>query len=348
MQGYPTSPGRRFLPARGLQASGALVLTALLPACGPAPSMTRGLERTDRYVAAQAPDPDASESRPPARPLATVDGAALTIDMLRPALLEAAGPAVLEEAMIDLLAAREASRRGVTVTQEMVDRERDLLLDSFVDAGAAPDRAQAGQILSRQRDARGLGPSRYASLLRRNATLRALVQDEVSVTQEALDQEFAFRFGPRYRARLISVPSAPAATDALERLNAGEEFSALAARVSTDASAVRGGVLEPVSPADASYPSGVRTALRAMQPGQVSDPIQHEGAFLILKLDEIIPADAAAPDMQAARPQIERQVRIRQERLLMDRLARRLVEAAPLVIFDRSLENAWAAEERAR
>ena len=45
--------------------------------------------------------------------------------------------------------------------------------------------------------------------------------------------------------------------------------------------------------------------------------------------------------LEQVRPQLERLVRLDQERLLMDRLARRLLQRATVMVIDGALRNSW-------
>jgi hypothetical protein len=56
-------------------------------------------------------------------------------------------------------------------------------------------------------------------------------------------------------------------------------------------------------------------------------------------LENDIPPDGLS--FEQALPSLERLVRLRQERLLMDRLARNLLAQARITVFDESLNWAW-------
>lgn len=305
--------------------------------------MTRGLDASERYIESQPGPPASGEARgaDASRPVAMVDGRAITFEEIRPALLEAAGGAVLEEAVLDELLSREAERRDIKVTRAQIDAERELLAQTLTGAGAAADPSEAGRVLAQVRAARGLGEARFGALLRRNALLRALVADQVTVTDSALDQAYAMRYGERFRARLITVDTAAEASAAIAQVRGGTDFAELAAQRSTDASAVRGGMLEPISPLDPAYPAAVRSTLRTLEPGAISDPVALDRGYAILQMVERLPAPAEAPERDAALPELERTVRIEQERLLMNQLVRRLLDSARVSITDRTLERAW-------
>lgn len=338
---------------QGFPPIGAILLAAGCSAAQPREvdrPVTRGLDQTDKYLAQAAPpegaEPLASDTAWMTRPLALVDGVPITLDQVKLAFFEAAGTQILEEAVLDVTVAREAARRGIKVGQPAVEAERDLLLETFATNGLATGRTDAGRLMQQVRASRGLGDIRFAGLLRRNATLRALVAPDVTITPGAVEQAYQLRYGERRRARLIVTPTASAATAALERLKAGESFSALAAELSTDASAERGGVLEPISAVDPTYPAAVRSALSAIAVGEVSTPVAVDQGFAVLKLDEVVTSGAPMPQKEAVREQLERDVCVQQERVLMNQLARRLIEGAKLQIMEKTLERGW--KERLR
>ena len=52
--------------------------------------------------------------------------------------------------------------------------------------------------------------------------------------------------------------------------------------------------------------------------------------------------------LEDARPALERMVRINQERLLMDQLARRLTLDTAVTVFDEELNDSWQRAKRAK
>ncbi len=272
--------------------------------------------------------------------VATLNGAPILLADLAPFLVEAGGGQVLEEFILDSLLERECARERISIGAEAIGSERERLVATFTDSAIARDENEASRLLDRIRASRGLGARRFAALLRRNAMLRALVAPRVSVTPSALDQARSLRFGERYRVRLITVPTALDATEAIARLKAGESFSALAARLSTDISAARGGVIDPISPADPEYPTAVRSVLRELTPGEPSIPIALDSAYAIVLLDEVL-RSARPADTALAEEQLVRDVRTQQERLLMNQYARQLLDSAGVAVLDRALEWSW-------
>ena len=300
----------------------------------------------------QAADPQSTTSTPPRvvrldpagqpitlgriSPPATLAGAPISWDTLHRSMVEAAGAIALEEAVLDRLLEAEAQRRGLVVESLDLRREEIALERSLASTSPAADPAA---LLLELRRRRALGPDRFEALLRRTALLRALVAPEVNLTPESLDLALAIRYGERRRVRLLTVTSLIEAQTALRRLEQGEPFAEVAARFSNDASAPRGDLIDPFSPDDPSYPAALRQAATRLAPGERSAPIALTGTYALLELVEIIPARDV--ELATVRPLVVEDARAEQERILMERAARRLLENAPLNILDPALETAW-------
>lgn len=359
MTRYIGSPGVHSRSTRthrvGVACCAGVLAAALVGGCGAGSGTpgrtgpeTSGLDRAERYV---------SSVEPPARAgrvesvggagggaaTATaflVNGEPVPWSRILPALAEAAGAIAIEETALDMLLERECARAGVRITNEDVERERLLLAETM--AGPSNDAARGQQALAQVRRERGLGETRFAGMLRRNAMLRRLVQDEVAITPMVIDQAYELRYGERIGARIITTATPEEAAAAAGRVRAGEPFGEVAARVSTDASASRGGIIEPVSPADQSYPASVRRALTEAAPGALTPIIAVERGYALLQRDTTtIPAVSDRPPIDAVRADLEREARMRQERLLMGRLARRLLDGVGVTALDGGLDQSW-------
>jgi hypothetical protein len=266
--------------------------------------------------------------------VALVDGARVDWSELQPILTDRAGALSLEEIVLDRALHRALAGAGLAVTQEAVEQERRLLLESLDDD---PDVAQ--RLLDELRRRQGLGPHRFPALLWRNAALRLLVRDEVIVTGEAVRRTHQLLHGPRRQARLIVVPSLTEARDAARAVAGGATFAEVAVARSTDASAGRGGLLEPIGRQDPRYPEGMRTTLWSLRLGEISDPVMLNSQYALLRLESEIPGDGVALD--DVRPQMERLARLQLERAAMDGKARSLLAETDVVIFDPPLRNGW-------
>ncbi|MFG0327700.1 MAG: peptidylprolyl isomerase [Phycisphaerales bacterium JB037] len=293
-------------------------------------------------LASARPSP-ASQPSPAGEPLATIDGIPVAASDLLPTLLEAVGSEALEEFALMQRLRSETAARGIAVTPPMIEAERRLLMDTFADA-AGDSEARAGALLDAFRANRGLGTARLEALLERNAMLRALVAPEVVVDDQAVRTAYSIVHGPRYRVRLIVAPTREAASRLRNELVAdspvsGARFGEFAARSSNDPSAARGGLIEPISPADDRYPATLRNALPTLEPGSVSPVLAFRNGFALALLEESIPPTGVAFD--DARPVLERDVRLQAERGLMDTLARTLLADMRIVPIDPSLDWSW-------
>lgn len=274
-----------------------------------------------------------------ARPAALIDGRPITWGQLRPTLNELAGAEALAEFILDRRLDEALLAAGIIITPDDAVGERKLLLESLDD-----DPNTAIRLLDELQLRQKLGASRFDALMRRNAGLRALVRDQVQITEQAVQTMHEMLHGAKRQARLIVLPDLAAAEAALDLLKSDTSFGEVAARMSSDSSAARGGLLEPISRVDPAYAEAVRQALWTLQPGQVSAPILIDHGYAILMFEREVAHDGAKFEEQ--HPKLEQLVRRSQERLLMEQLAHRLMSQAQVTIFDDSLHEAWSQRGR--
>jgi parvulin-like peptidyl-prolyl isomerase len=255
---------------------------------------------------------------------------------LRPILAERAGAAALEEAMLDKRIHAAVAAKSIAITEEMMRAEETALREQL-----SPDAQRADRLLDEVRARQGLGPSRWRALLWRNAALRAMVAVDVQILPTQIDAALDAAHGPKRRARVIAVPDMRTAQQVSERLSAGELFADVAADVSTDASAARGGLIAPVSKLDPGFPGAFREALWALTTvGSVSPPVMAGSGVVLVLYESDVPAQPG-PLPADARVSAERAVRLAQERGRMEELARDFVRGAKPTIFDDSLADSW-------
>jgi len=267
-----------------------------------------------------------------AAPVAIVDGASVSWETLRAPIVEAAGTTILRDAVLDVRLARRLAADGRTVTDAMVERERELLLETL-----DPARERALELLASLRARQGLGPVRFEALLRRNAGLRALVARSVSVDEEGLASVHDLRHGPKRIARVGVFASLAEAERFRSDLAKGAgDFTRLAVERSLDESAARGGLLAPVARRDPSYPESLRAAIYATPVGAISEPVLDGARFFVVAVLEERPGDGTDPS--SVRAESAHYLRLSRERLLMDALARELSSLDGVTIFDRAFD----------
>lgn len=296
------------------------ILALALVSCAGSPMSDRrafrGIERAENSVGA-AHDPLSGGDEAPAA--LTVGGQRYTWSELLPALAEAGGAQVIEERMLDTALRAECDRRGIIITPADIEAERRRYIDTAAIAGE-----QGEQSLDRLRRERGLGPVRFEALLVRTARLRALVRDRVAVNDAAIERAYRQRYAVRYDIRVLVTRSASECQAALEAIRAGAPFSEQALRRSIDPSAAGGGLLLGVSPADLAWPQAIRSALPEMSPGEVRGPINLEQGWTLLQLQSRV-EPSEPPPLADVRDELERDLRLTQERVLMDAESRRLL-----------------------
>ncbi len=339
----PQLAWRRVWPVYGLLTLGAILVGCATEAGGGASAGGTSLQ--SNAVTTGKPASTTGGELPNA--LALYSGGTITLADLRAPLFEAAGGQILAETLLDRLVQRTLAERGLTraVDDDALERERAILLRTLspnTTAATDGDLDQGARILDELRQRRGLGSQRFADLLRRNAGLRLLVADQVTVTDIALEQAYQLQYGQRYQARLITTPAFNEAVAVVRAARAGESFVDLAIEHSTDVSRQQGGRLEPISVADASYPLAIRTALSQMQPGQVSEPIALEQGFAVLLLERTIAPDAV--QLESVRDELTRRVRLQAEAVLMQQLARDLLANAQVLVLDPTLQKSWTQQ----
>jgi hypothetical protein len=271
--------------------------------------------------------------------VAIIDGrTSIEAAEIEPSLVEIGGQTALREQIVDARLARRLAAAGIAVDKARLEREERLLLETLSD-----DASRAVELLGEIRVRQGLGPVRFAALLKRNAGLRALVEKEVSIDDEGLANMFDMLHGPKRVARIAVLASLGDAQRFAADAEAGDggdggvgRFAELAVERSLDESAARGGLLAPIARRDPSYPEALRAAIFATEVGKISAPALDGARFYVVLVTAANAADGITP--ADARARCERMLRLSRERLLMDALARELANPEGVTIFDRAYD----------
>lgn len=282
------------------------------------------------------------------RPAAIVNGTSISWQTINTSVRELAGDIALTDAVLDVLLQIEFDRLGLKLDSAYAADERNMLIAS-IRKGADVTEEQADELLGNLRRDRGLGPQRFAELLRRNAMLRQLAQVRIidtggQITEDDVRRRFEIVYGPKVLARIITVPAQREAISVRAQLlpqddSLSDRFARAAVAHSTDGTSARGGLLEPISPADPAYEASIRRVLELMEVGELSNIVAFENGFAILLVEEKTPATSETIDDVADALRLE--LESRQVRLVMERFARELLDRADVTVFDPSLEWAW-------
>lgn len=317
----------------------------LLPACGGSGGHRFNDPENDPPAGAQTTKSgaDVTPPRTDERPIATVAGDAVYADDLYAWMSELAGGTVLEELVVSRQVEKELASRGLKLEASDIDAERR---NMAVATDHKLTDAELAVALRRVQQARGLGPSRFRTLIERNAGLRRLIRDEVQIGDSDVRSEIDLKYGPRTRVRIIVTPNESDAIAARARLDAtaaadrSRRFAEEAALISFDPSASRGGEIEPLSAADPNYALSVRQAMTRLAPGELSPIIRLENGYALLLCEGSVAAVTPPADAEGL---ARTRVRLREERVAMERLARKFLQSAQVTVFDRTLDWSWNA-----
>jgi hypothetical protein len=287
--------------------------------------------RIDRSGMRSAPPPPIAYWKMPGEP---GRGEPIHPEQFDGLLIELSGRRALQELVLDRMLVRELARTGKILDLAAEDREQTILLMALAED---PDRAI--RLLQEVRTKDGLGPMRYQALLRRNAILRLLVEDQIEIGEGSIIAAWDRDHGPKRVARVLVVQSLADTAEMKDQLQAGVPFAELAAARSTDPSASTGGLVEPISRLDPSWPTSFREVLWSIEPGTVSTPVLVGENYVLVQCLEERPGDGI--ELEDVREESERVVRRARERMLMDSTARNLLEDASIDILDSKLKRAF-------
>jgi len=291
-------------------------------ASGPTPAPPR-----ETGAAAEAPTDD--------RPAATVNGEAIRYRQLYDVLIDAGGQDALSQLVLTAAVNQAARREGITVTAADIADETAKTLQEFV-PGIEPAQHETllKRILAQQRN-----PRIYWDMtIRRNAILRKMAVSRVRITDAMLTAEYNRRYGLKVVCRHIQCASAIDAQKLLKRIADGEDFAELARRFSTNAAtAAKGGLLPPFSRDERRYPDPIRDAAFDLADGEVSEIIQVDRDFHILKREKVLPRrDVAFEDVK---DELRRTLFDAGIRPMITRLSHELYNAADVQILDPVLKS---------
>lgn len=279
-------------------------------------------------------------------PAAIVAGAPVDRAELFPVLAEIAGAAALREVALDREISRELARRGIAVGDAEIDAERERLLATF---GAGEE---GQEVVRRVLESRALGPHRLGLLLRRNASLRALIEAPGAASDDAVRVAFEVRHGAKRRVRLALIGSSRDAARArsaiLERsgeAGVAAAFAEIAAERSIDSTASVGGLLGDISTADPGLSDVLRREIARAEPGRVGDIVALDAGFALVLVEADVPADGTT--IESVRDDLVAEIRDRTERLAMESLADELIERAGVTPLAPGLRWSWQLEARA-
>ena len=265
---------------------------------------------TQTHVVPPIPQP-----HPPPHVLSRIGGITIPRDRVMQVVMETHGLNALLSVVQLELARQESTRLGLTVTSSDVQQEQQTTVirmfpepnQKFQDQIA--EARQAGRLedvkhlqeemdkdnqshLQQLLNQEHISPVEFALLMETNAAIRKIVEKQSAgkITEENIYEAFMMLYGENVRIRHIECANLQEITEAQRRLAAGQSFEKVARELSRNASTRElGGELRPFSREDASYPQAFKdVAFSLKTPGEVSDPVEANGAYHLIKLIERI------------------------------------------------------------
>jgi parvulin-like peptidyl-prolyl isomerase len=260
-----------------------------------------------------------------------ISGQAITRADMWAQLVEASGAEIFRDIALDQAIEKELQHAQLpVVTEQDLEFERNILLRTLENN----DATNLELILS----AKGYGEHRLTTLCKRTAGLRKLVQPKIKVTEASIKRMYALIYGPQYPSQIIVTSTLEEASEAIQRIHDGELFSTLAATVSIDQSAIRGGTVAPISPADPLWPTSVRDLIQSLPIGKCSSPILINDRWLLIVVTE--KPSQQTVKLSEVRDELQMLSKLAMEQLEIDKLSSLLRSKIRSTIIDLNVKKA--------
>lgn len=311
-----------------------LFLAASVAGCGSSPQQTASSAGTRPVEPVQNPAPKVENPAPKptgvstgnTRVIASVNGMPITEDRFLKPLIEGYGLNVLLNVALLEQSRQLAERAKVTVTAEDFQQEMETTLSKTFEDARKEDYPQLlDQLLTSQ----GRSRADFELVVQTNAYLRKTAEPAVRnrITDEQAQEAFKALYGETVQTRHIEVSNLTEIAEAKRRLAAGEAFEKVAREMSrNDRTAGLGGEIRPFSRQATNIPDVFKEAAFSLKEGEVSDAVQVNGAYHLIKLEKRIPPKAIKFDdvKESLKLDLEDRLLQVQVRALRDQLKQQL------------------------
>jgi len=218
--------------------------------------------------------------------------------LARPEVQWALEERVLEDLITRHLLLQEAARRGISSSQEAVERRLKVLAEGYSSAEYEAMLAERGHSLQS-----------FRASLAEDLAIERLLEEVVGrpeppkpgvVKTYYMSHKGELHRPVRARTLHLVVSTADEAKSVREAILAGGDFAETARRRSLGPEAVRNGELGWVSPGQ--MPEAFDEAIFSLQPGEVSPVVASPYGYHLFKLVEMVPA--GVPSLEEARSEI--------------------------------------------
>ena len=280
----------RSLPVQKAVWLSGLITTGILSGCA-SNNADAPLHAAPTVATPIAPTKTVATTEPADPVIASVSGVDIHFQELEKPLLESDGLNMLM-LIVQRDMARDACRQqGIVVSDEDLKNERKWTLDHmFSEADASEDHEKLlKQFLAQPKTHDQMSSEvEFEIVIETNAYLDKLVEPTLkgAITDDLLHQQFDETYGATVSVRDIVVANPQEAVAIRGQLDAGADFATLARRFSRDPRTGRlGGELPPFTVNSTSFPENFRRVAFSLKQGEVSDPVEANGTYHVLKLE---------------------------------------------------------------
>jgi parvulin-like peptidyl-prolyl isomerase len=269
-------------------------------------------------------------------------------------LYASAGTRVLRQFIGLELARQMAEAQGIRPTQADFDNEYKRVVDQM-----GPEKDSLGKALTledRKRilravlERRGLSVEEFEIGIKNQTYLKAIVKNQIQISDAMVQDEFKRVYGPRRTVRVIALPDMKLAETIYNRLTKGEKFAKLAVENSIDFnSAPIGGQLGEITKNDPKVPLIVSNSAYELKVGKFSSPIKVNSQFWIIKVDQESTPKPISYDK--VENQLRNDLYDRLEGEMIEKLETTLFKNAKIKVYDRPLSkqfNLWMDQLKTR
>lgn len=227
-----------------------------------------------------------SNSMAPTRIVARLAGQPITMEQLQRPLLEGYGLVMLLNFVQLEYVKQQAIKENITVSPQEIKAELDLALSRrFAEA----DKSEYEQYLNLYLQQTHTSRIEFDTAVETNAYLRKLAEPtaRAQINDATLQEAFRQLYGETVQVRHIQVGNMQEIIEAKRKLAAGEPFEQVAKEMSRNArTAELGGELPPFSRQAFGYPQAFKDAAFALKEGEVSEAVEAQGAYHLIKLEK--------------------------------------------------------------
>ena len=264
------------------------------------------------------------------RIIAIVAGTPIRQRDLWDSLVQIGGQRALEDAVLDIGVSKKLDGMGLTVTELDLENERILLVETL-----RVERFE--EALELLWSSQSLHESQVNKLIERNAGLRKLVSEAISLNDESIERMYQILYGPSAEANIIVCDTRKEVHQAHEALQSGLVFTEVAKQFSTDNSSSTGGFIGEVIYADPQWPASLREQLKPLSIESHSKPFLMDTRWVIIK--KLNEDDAYKVEFEHVRTEVVEVTKRAQERLRMDQLSQQILQTYQPTIFDESIQQ---------